>query len=640
MESDLPTSGACCGLLSISHCSFSSMTTSSAPFLFAEGVTSVSALYSAFENMTNNQAAYSVHHPFTTPSSHHYTSISHCSFFSVSNVYDGGLFQSVNCPRTSLTSLNNTFSSCNRSSNTDFYGTEESPLSLQRISIPDGGEHSFVWCEWKNASPKENGGAICFGGVNASANISFCLFDNLNDTDPGNRTHGGALYFYKIASVFINASNFSKCSSGHGGAICSCEQWISEQFKYLFFENCSISGSHGMVCYLRPKYLPPSGIFILSNSQFEKNSAGVAAGCIFINEPIPNINLSTLLITENVFLFNTLDGTTIQNNRNGGTGMCFDGLSDQAVRTSFIKFCFFHKNIAKNGMGNDVNINGGVVNNNPFFESFSTTIEKRVWYNGTADGEVYNGWLPVKVMLLTRYVHENGNDMEELCGMNDSIPCRTIGHAFGKVRNDVECRVILLESAFAPSSVLSINRNEVKIIGNGTDKTVIRTSMLSSSLMLFTINTGSLSASSLTIDHNTASETVGILSISGSSGTAHLKHLLITSVKAQPTSFSNLLFDIAFGSISIDSCIVSSLKISTQFIKAPISSFSEISNTRFTEVIRSSGNGGVIECNPTNEESLKLNNISFSGCKCENGNGGCISIIMQPGSKARLGEID
>eukprot|EP00770_Monocercomonoides_exilis_P016219 MONOS_16170.1-p1 / transcript=MONOS_16170.1 / gene=MONOS_16170 / organism=Monocercomonoides_exilis_PA203 / gene_product=unspecified product / transcript_product=unspecified product / location=Mono_scaffold01538:9-891(-) / protein_length=248 / sequence_SO=supercontig / SO=protein_coding / is_pseudo=false len=235
--------------------------------------------------------------------------------------------------------------------------------------------------------------------------------------------------------------------------------------------------------------------------------------------------------------------------------------------------------------------------------------KKRVWYNSTADSEVYNGWIPVKVMLLTRYVHENGNDMEELCGMNDSIPCRTIGHAFGKVRNDVECRVILLESAFAPSSVLSINRNEVKIIGNGTDKTVIRTSMLSSSLMLFTIETGSLSASSLTIDHNTATETVGILSISGSSGTAHLKHLLITSARAQPTSFSNPLFDVAFGSISIDSCIVSSLKISTQFIKAPISSFSEISNTRFTEVIRSSGNGGVIECNPINTESLTLNNI-------------------------------
>ncbi|KAH7824420.1 uncharacterized protein MONOS_2305 [Monocercomonoides exilis] len=291
-------------------------------------------------------------------------------------------------------------------------------------------------------------------------------------------------------------------------------------------------------------------------------------------------------------------------------------------------------------MGNDVRINGGGVTSNPFFESYSTTTEKRVFYGGTADSEVYNGWLPVKVMLLTRYVHENGNDSDELCGLNDSIPCKTIEHAFGKMRYDVECKIFLLESVFTPSSVLSINSNKVKVIGNGTDKSVVRTSMLSNSAALFSINAGDLSVFSLEIDHNAVAETVGILSISGSSGTANLKHLLITSSRAQPTSFSKPLFDIALGSISIDSCIVSSLRTSTQLIRAPISSFSEISNTNFTEVIRSSGNGGVIECNPINEESLSLNNISFDGCKCESGNGGCLSIMMQPGSKVRFGEID
>ncbi|KAH7824387.1 uncharacterized protein MONOS_4816 [Monocercomonoides exilis] len=291
-------------------------------------------------------------------------------------------------------------------------------------------------------------------------------------------------------------------------------------------------------------------------------------------------------------------------------------------------------------MGNDVRINRGGVTSNPFFESYSTTTEKRVFYGGTADSEVYNGWLPVKVMLLTRYVHENGNDLDELCGLNDSIPCKTIEHAFGKVRDDVECKVMLLESVFTPSSVLSINSSKVKVIGNGTNKSVMRTSMLSNSAALFSINSGDLRIFSLEIDHNTAIETIEILSVSGSSGTAHLKHLLITSTRAQPTSFSKPLFDIALGSISIDSCIVSSLRTSTQLIRAPISSFSEISNTNFTEVIRSSGNGGVIECNPINEESLSLNNISFDGCKCESGNGGCLSIMMQPGSKVRFGEID
>eukprot|EP00770_Monocercomonoides_exilis_P012405 MONOS_12349.1-p1 / transcript=MONOS_12349.1 / gene=MONOS_12349 / organism=Monocercomonoides_exilis_PA203 / gene_product=unspecified product / transcript_product=unspecified product / location=Mono_scaffold00679:7652-8377(+) / protein_length=242 / sequence_SO=supercontig / SO=protein_coding / is_pseudo=false len=241
-------------------------------------------------------------------------------------------------------------------------------------------------------------------------------------------------------------------------------------------------------------------------------------------------------------------------------------------------------------MGNDVKINRGGVNSNPFFESYSTTTEKRVYYNGTADSKVYNGWLPVKVMLLTRYVHESGNDLDELCGLNDSIPCKTIEHAFGKVRDDVECKVMLLESDFAPSSVLSINSNKVKVIGNGTDKSVVRTSMLSSAAALFSINVGDLSIFSLEIDHNTAIETIEILSDSGSSGTAHLKHLLVTSTRAQPTSFSKPLFDIAFGSISIDSCIVSSLRTNAQLIRAPISSFSEISNTNFTEVIRSSGN--------------------------------------------------
>eukprot|EP00770_Monocercomonoides_exilis_P015454 MONOS_15404.1-p1 / transcript=MONOS_15404.1 / gene=MONOS_15404 / organism=Monocercomonoides_exilis_PA203 / gene_product=unspecified product / transcript_product=unspecified product / location=Mono_scaffold01222:6545-14473(+) / protein_length=2340 / sequence_SO=supercontig / SO=protein_coding / is_pseudo=false len=335
-----------------------------------------------------------------------------------------------------------------------------------------------------------------------------------------------------------------------------------------------------------------------------------------------------------------MQGTDISSILYGGTGMNFDGLSEQAVRTSFIRFCFFHKNKANNGMGNDVRINGDGVTSNPFFESYSTTTEKRVWFKGTSDSDEYNGWLPVGILLLTRYVHQNGNDMDELCGMNETTPCRTIEHVFGNLRNDVECKVFLLESSFAPSSALSISSQKVKVIGNGTNKSVISTSMLSSSVMLFTINSGNLRIFSLTIDHNTESETVGLFSISDPAGAVHLKHLLITSTRTQTLCFCNPLFDIGSGSISIESCKFSDFRINTQLIKAPISSFSEISNTNFTEIIRSSGNGGVIECNVSNREVLTLNNISFDKCKCESGNGGCLSILMQVESKARLGEID
>eukprot|EP00770_Monocercomonoides_exilis_P013238 MONOS_13185.1-p1 / transcript=MONOS_13185.1 / gene=MONOS_13185 / organism=Monocercomonoides_exilis_PA203 / gene_product=unspecified product / transcript_product=unspecified product / location=Mono_scaffold00788:298-9083(-) / protein_length=2902 / sequence_SO=supercontig / SO=protein_coding / is_pseudo=false len=293
-----------------------------------------------------------------------------------------------------------------------------------------------------------------------------------------------------------------------------------------------------------------------------------------------------------------------------------------------------------NGEGNDIKICGGEVNSNPFFESYSTTTEKRVWFKGTADSEEYNGWLPVGILLLTRYAHQNGNDLDELCGVNDTTPCRTIEHVFGKLKNDVECKVILLESSFAPSSALSISSQKVKVIGNGTNKSVIRTSMLSSSVMLFTINSGDLRIFSLTIDHSTESETVGLFSISDPAGAVHLKHLLITSTRIQTLCFCNPLFDIGSGSISIESCKFSDFRINAQLIKAPISSFSEISNANLTEIIRSSGNGGVIERNVSNREALALKNISFNGCKCENGNGGCLSILMQVESKVRLGEID
>ncbi|KAH7822098.1 uncharacterized protein MONOS_15737 [Monocercomonoides exilis] len=641
LESNLSTSQfACCGLLTMFHCSFSSMMISSLPFLFSEAVSHVSAMHSSFENISYFKTERQSRNRFTASTAHHYTTISSCSFFSVNDVYDGGLFHSINCPCSSLSSLNNTFISCNRLSNVRYSGTEENPLSLERTVIETAGEHLFVWCEWKNASPNGFGGAIYISHGGSSINVSHCLFNDINSTNDQANNHGGAIFIANLVNALVDSSNFSKCCANQGGAMCSVDHVKNEQCKDLVFENCSISSEYGMVCYLRPQYLQESGTFIFSNCRFVKNSAGDSAGCMYFSYYLPDISSSTFLITENVFLFNLLNGTSTSVSRYGGTGMNFDGLSEQAARISFIKFCFFHQNKANNGMGNDVRINGGKVTSNPFFESYSTTTEKRVWYNGTSDSEEYNGWLPVGIFLLTRYTHQNGNDLDELCGLNDTTPCRTIEHVFGKLRNDVECKVILLESSFSPSSVLFINSNKVKVIGNGTDKSVVRTSMLSNSAALFSINAGDLSIFSLEIDHNTAIETIELLSVSGSSGKAHLKHLLITSTRAQPTSFNKPLFDIAFGSISIDSCIVSSLRTSTQLIRAPISSFSEISNTNLTEVIRSSGNGGVIECNPINTESLTLNNISFSGCKCESGNGGCISIIMQPGSKARLGEID
>ncbi|KAH7821295.1 uncharacterized protein MONOS_7839 [Monocercomonoides exilis] len=222
------------------------------------------------------------------------------------------------------------------------------------------------------------------------------------------------------------------------------------------------------------------------------NSGGDSAGSLTFNDPPVN-KPNQFFVNDCQIINNKLISTSTSW---GGAALCCSATYSWMRGNKFITFCFFDGNTATNGRGNDLFFNGNAITQSPFQQCGSTTPTNRVWIYGTADSEIYNGWLP----LITTYkiIASNGTD-GDVCGVTHLRPCATIEYALECLTDDQDNSLTLLASTFTPLKTLIFRAPNIMITGNDATATIIASSGIPqpSNSHLQSQSTSSLSSSSL-----------------------------------------------------------------------------------------------------------------------------------------------
>eukprot|EP00770_Monocercomonoides_exilis_P016520 MONOS_16488.1-p1 / transcript=MONOS_16488.1 / gene=MONOS_16488 / organism=Monocercomonoides_exilis_PA203 / gene_product=unspecified product / transcript_product=unspecified product / location=Mono_scaffold01788:257-1435(-) / protein_length=258 / sequence_SO=supercontig / SO=protein_coding / is_pseudo=false len=147
--------------------------------------------------------------------------------------------------------------------------------------------------------------------------------------------------------------------------------------------------------------------------------------------------------------------------------------------------------------------------NNPFYECYTTnTDDKRVCYGYDYTGSSWSyyhtekkDWL--KRGILNRFVAVSGGGEEELCGLDESSACRTIGVAVEKSVIQVSLSVTLMEGNHtSETTTVDIGEKKISVIGTCKEKSAIGTGALSSVGTLFSVTAGQLGLLHMKVDCN------------------------------------------------------------------------------------------------------------------------------------------
>ncbi|KAH7821284.1 uncharacterized protein MONOS_11607 [Monocercomonoides exilis] len=217
--------------------------------------------------------------------------------------------------------------------------------------------------------------------------------------------------------------------------------------------------------------------------------------------------------------------------------------------------------------------------NNPFYESYTTNSnDKRVYYqyyNG--NNWVYQetqkkGWL--KEGMKDRLVGVNGNDANNLCGMSEAAPCKTVGHAVGSSMAQLSSTITLLSGRHvSEEKTINVGEKKISVVGRGKAASVIGTSELStSSTTLFSVSSGQLEVGRVGIDHNaTRSSSPSMFVVSLGSGTLLLEDVLIDSSTSGGSGISSSAFEVALRQLKMIDVEIEYMKISQPLFAEPSS---------------------------------------------------------------------
>ncbi|KAH7817865.1 uncharacterized protein MONOS_15443 [Monocercomonoides exilis] len=570
------------GSVLVSESDFSSFCVSSAPFLAPPLTRLVSLTQLTFFNISTNPLKTT--HLAEGPSQTSFL-MSGCAFSSVWDVYDGGIVPSLNSPSSSLDASNTSFVGCYRSQNVEVSGSEGNPSKPGRQQIADNGTNSFTWCVWNGSNTTgtnsgysygdSNGGAIyMYSKTSGTLSVKFCSFNdcyayyagggimcrsissinienNSFNACTAQKDYGGGMYTYSISScVRISGCEFQNCkASAYGGGLylnsfnvsgsgCIGTESGKGESACVFecsFTLCSVSGSYGggMRCYGVP------AAFKMRSLQFISCSAVSYGGG---------------------FWFNPNQQTAPSNNL-----YCY--------------FFFFHDCSCSNSTpyGHDVYFvdNKNLFSsNNPFYESYTTNSdEKRVCYSGNSLQHTEKMWW-LSVGMKDRYVGVNGNDSSNLCGMSESAPCKTVGHAVSSSMAQLSSTITLLDGKHvSEGATIIVGEKKIIITGKGKTVSVIGTSALSSpATTLFSISSGQLEVGHVGIDHNaTRSPSPSVFVVSLGSGALSLEDVVIDSSTSGGSGISSSVFEVALKQLKAIDVEVENMKMSRLLIVEPSS---------------------------------------------------------------------
>ncbi|KAH7829322.1 uncharacterized protein MONOS_13734 [Monocercomonoides exilis] len=492
--------------------------------------------------------------------------MSGCEFVSVWDVYDGGIVPSLNSPSSSLAASNTSFARCYRSQNVAVNGTEGNPSKPARQQIIDNGTNSFTWCVWNDSKTTgtsssysdgiSSGGAIyMYNKTSGTLSVRFCSFN-----DCYAYAYGGGIMCYKISSINIENNSFNACTAknNYGGgmyaySISSCVRVGGCEFqkcsaKYdgggLYLENFNISGSSCI------------------GTESGKGESACVFECSFTSCSLTNQYGGGMYCygVPAAFKMRSLQFISCSALSYGGGMELYPNQQAPPSNNIYCYFFFFHDcrcTTTSTPYGHDVYFSDGnnlFSSNNPFYESYTTnTNEKRVcrYYNGQYTEK--KDWL--KEGMKDRYVGVGGNDTNNLCGMSESAPCKTVGYAVGSSMAQLSSTITLLGGRHvSEGATINVGGKKIIIAGKGKTVSVIGTSALSnSSTTLFSISSGQLEVGHVGIDHNaTRSSSPSVFVVSVGSGTLSLEDVVIDSSTSGGSVISASVFEVALGQLMMN----------------------------------------------------------------------------------------
>ncbi|KAH7831670.1 uncharacterized protein MONOS_11842 [Monocercomonoides exilis] len=632
---------------------FSSFCVSSAPFLAPPLTHLVSLTQLTFFNVSTNPQKIS---HLAEELSERMFLMRGCEFSSVWDVYDGGIVPSLNSPSSSLDASNTSFVRCYRSQNAAISGSEGNPSKPARQQITENGANSFTWCVWNGSKTTGTNSGYSFGDSN-----------------------GGAIFMYNLGSgtLSVKFCSFNDCYAHWCGGGILCASINSIKIENNSFNACTIQKRFGGGMYAESI----SSCVRVSGCEFQKCKANYDGGGLYLNSF--QVSGSSCIGTENgkgesAFVFEcSFTSCTLTNHNGGGmycsyvpaafkmrslqfiscnatsTGGGLDFRPYQSTPPSNNQYCyffFFHDCSCSNSTpyGHDVYFEDRYnlfSSNNPFYESYTTnTNDKRVcyYYNGNQHTEK-KGWLKDGKLL---FVGENGNDSNELCGMNETMPCKTIGYCMNKCYNLNSFGIsVLVGRHESEGATVSVGEKKISIVGKGKESSVIGTNSLSSSsTTLFSISSGQLEVGHVGIDHNaTRSPSPSVFVVSLGSGTLSLEDVVIDSSKSGGCTISSSVFEVALKQLKTIDVEIKNIKMSQSLFAEPSSAGSSsgesvFANLTIQNVNRTGGDGVVMTKSVKGGETFVVWNTTMKWCECVNGNGGGIKVeLASSTSQVRIG---
>ncbi|KAH7816629.1 uncharacterized protein MONOS_6568 [Monocercomonoides exilis] len=445
-----------------------------------------------------------------------------CSFPSVCDAYDGWIVHSLNNPLVSLTASNASFVRCCRTRNVVCEGNADRKLTPGRQNTTYNGANSFIWCEWNGSKTTgesdsvsdgiSSGGAICMYSQSlASVSVSHCVFNGCIAY-----SRGGGIMCYNIKSVEVVNNSFNSCTAQN--------QYGGGMYVHTILTCVRISGCDFQDC--KASYY--GGGLLLENFQVSgadcipTESGGGESACVF-DCSFTSCSLTSTggggmfckTVPATQFKMRSIQFLSCTASTKGG-GLFFSPWKEVLPSDKlYCFFLFFHNCSCSSNpsFGDDLyyeDYYSLYLNSDcPFKESYTTnTDEKRKcyaydytgssWsYQHTEKKEWLKGW--TKVL----FVGVNGSDSSGLCGMGESAPCQTVGHAVETGLEELSSSVTLMEGNHtSEATTIEIGTKEISIIGKGRETCSIGTGTLSSVGTLFSVTTGHLGMSHLKVDCN------------------------------------------------------------------------------------------------------------------------------------------
>eukprot|EP00770_Monocercomonoides_exilis_P011694 MONOS_11638.1-p1 / transcript=MONOS_11638.1 / gene=MONOS_11638 / organism=Monocercomonoides_exilis_PA203 / gene_product=unspecified product / transcript_product=unspecified product / location=Mono_scaffold00596:406-11438(+) / protein_length=3579 / sequence_SO=supercontig / SO=protein_coding / is_pseudo=false len=644
------------GSVLVSESDFSSFCVSSAPFLAPPLTRLVSLTQLTFFNISTNPLK-------ATHLGEGLSQISFlmsgCEFVSVWDVYDGCIVPSLNSPSSSLAASNTSFVRCYRSQNVAISGSEGNPSRPARQQISTDLTNSFTWCVWNGSKTTgtsssysdgiSSGGAINMYGLSSGTlSVKFCSFN-----DCYANYAGGGIMCYKISSIKIENNSFNACTAqkDYGGgmyaySISSCVKVSGCEFKKckasydgggLFLQSFNVSGSSCI------------------GTENGKGESACVFECSFTSCSLTNQYGGGMYCygVPAAFKMRSLQFISCSAVSYGG-GLYFDpSRSTPPSNNIYCYFFFFHDcrcTTTSTPYGHDVYFEDYYnlfSSNNPFYESYTTnTNDRRVcyWVNGAYQHTEKKGWL--KEGMKDRYVGVSGDDSSNLCGMSESAPCKTVGHAVGSSMAQLSSTITVLGGKHvSEGATISVGEKKISVVGRGKAVSVIGTSALStSSTTLFSISSGQLEVGHVGIDHNSMrSSSPSVFVVSVGSGALSLEDVVINSSTPGGSGMTKCVFEVALRQLKTIDVEIKNIKMSQLLFAEPSSAGSSsgeslLGNVTVRNVNRTTGDGVVMAKSVKGGETFVVWNTTIEGCECVNGNGGGIKVeLTSSSSKAFIG---